>query len=143
MSRHSDLLDRAKGLARQLKREIVVDERTSVTQLGKLVEEMELELQILEEERVNREQKIAEEAATRKLEALNANRNDYRGRMRYPYEVAIRKTLQCRFGLLQEGAEVRPEFVGGQAELDKLVRSGAVLKRAEGRTRGPAKRRSG
>ena len=50
------------------------------------------------------------------------------GPPRYPYQVAGGKQLKCRRGVLPAGAEVRAADVGGQQELEALVRAGNVLR---------------
>jgi hypothetical protein len=87
----------------------------------------------LEAERLAREAKISGDARKAKLEAINRNRNEFRGEeLLYKHQVAPRRKLESKFlrGILLSGAEVRPEYVGGAAELERLVRDGLVVRRA-------------
>jgi hypothetical protein len=92
------------------------------------VEELEA-LQAEAAAQAEREAEIAEKAQAVKVEAINANRNEYRGRgLKFDFQVAPGKHLLCKIGRLKSGAEVKPEYVGGRAELDALVEAGAVLR---------------
>jgi hypothetical protein len=91
------------------------------------------EVMSLEAERLARETKISGDARKAKLEALNRCRNEFRGEeLFYKYQVAPRRKLESKYlrGTLLSGAEVRPEYVGGLAELERLVKEGLVLRRA-------------
>jgi hypothetical protein len=91
------------------------------------------EVMSLEAERIAREAKISGDARKAKLEAINRNRNEFRGEeLLYKHQVAPRRKLESKFlrGTLLSGAEVRPEYVGGAAELERLVRDGLVVRRA-------------
>jgi hypothetical protein len=81
-----------------------------------------------------REAQIQEEAEAAELERANQHVNEYRGGpLRFAYQVAPRRKVKTKLvkdGFLESGAEVKPEYVGGQATLDNLVRGGSVLKRA-------------
>jgi len=138
MAGRSELMKRAKQLAEQLDLEIDLRNKT-----GAQIEEEVAELQALADElasagddaeaKAKREAEIERRARAAEIEGVNRARNDFRGAgLKYPYQVAPRKRIQCRFGVLVGGAEIRSEFVGGQAELDKLVASGAVLRRSPG-----------
>jgi len=50
------------------------------------------------------------------------------GPLRFAYQVAAGVTIQCKRGKLQRGMEVRPSDVGGEAELEKKVAAGHVLR---------------
>ena len=89
------------------------------------------ETKIERDEAKKREADIAKKAGAAKLESLNSNVNDFRGfGLKFEFQVAPGKKLQCKVGVLVSGARVLPEYVGGDKELAKLVVSGAVLKRA-------------
>lgn len=84
--------------------------------------------------RAAREAKIQQEAEASELERINRHVNEYRGDgLLFPYQVAPRRKVRTKLvagGFLVSGAEVKPEYVGGQDTLDSLVRGGSVLKRA-------------
>lgn len=85
------------------------------------------------EEDASPEEHNVEEARIARLEHINASHDPYRGgRMLYPFQVAPRKRVASDYlrGELTAGAEVRPEWVGGDEALESLVASRVVLKRA-------------
>ena len=66
---------------------------------------------------------------TRKpIDGINQPARFVGGPPRFAYQVAPTRSLQCKGGTLKAGEEVLPGNVGGQAELDKLVKSRAVLR---------------
>lgn len=146
-SNRTDLIKRAEELAEALGNECPSAARMSNTEIAKLVAELEdkqLTAEIDAEgvsekaerearEKAEREAKIRAAAEAEELRNLNRNANPYRGRgLRFAHQVAPRRQLQCRRGVLLAGAEVRPEFVGGPDALEALVHDGVVLRRSEG-----------
>jgi len=129
MSRR-ELCKRATELSEQLGRRFENDRHTN-SELSELVASLEADVSAQGEgpSLVEREAEIKSAAEAAKLQRLNTNVNEFTGEaLRFPYQVAPRKQLKCRFGLLLSGAEVRAEYVGGLARLAKLVDSGAVLR---------------
>ena len=79
-----------------------------------------------------REAEIARKANDAALVELNTNRHIYDGRgLTFQYQVAPGRKVNCNLGgILESGARVTAELVGGQATLDALVQGGSVLRRA-------------
>jgi hypothetical protein len=125
MSERSDLERRAEELSEALGLESSA-RRMSNVKLAKHVEE-------LEQLALERESKLVEESTKEAhrmalVERLHREADEQRGHgMRYAFEVAPGKQLQCRVGLLHSGCQVKREWVGGFKELEQLVEAGAVL----------------
>ena len=79
-----------------------------------------------------REAEIARRANDAALVELNTNRHIYDGRgLTFQYQVAPGRKVNCNLGgILESGARVTAELVGGQGTLDALVQGGSVLRRA-------------
>jgi len=125
MSERSELEQRAAALVEELG-EDPVPTRLSNAKLAERVEE--LETRKVERDAVLRQEAIIEEHHAAFVERLvrAADPQDGRG-MRYAFEVAPGKQLQCRYGLLRSGCQVKREWVGGIDALDDLVKAGSVL----------------
>jgi hypothetical protein len=88
-----------------------------------------LEQRKVEQDEANRQAERAEEHRAAYVERINTAANEFRGHgLKYAYQVAPGKQLQCRIGLLKSGAQVKREWVGGIDELDKLVDADSVLR---------------
>ena len=99
-------------------------------EIAEVVADLETAL-VAAQAQAEREAKIAAEAQAKEIANVNKNRDEFRGGgLKFEYEVPPGKQLKCRFGLLQGGAQVKPEYVGGQKQLDALVEARSVLKRA-------------
>ena len=89
--------------------------------------------ELIELEKSENETRIAEESRAERLANVNKHRDEYRGgKPLYPFQVAPRRKLKSEHlrGELLSGAEVRPEWVGGERLLHKLVTEGLVIRRA-------------
>lgn len=130
MSTRSDLEHRVRELAAALQVETPQTSGLKNEEIAEMVAEFETAL-VEAEAKAEREEKIAAEAQAKELANVNTNRDEFRGGgLKFEYEVPPGKQLKCRFGLLDGGAQVKPEYVGGQKQLDALVEARSVLKRA-------------
>jgi len=79
-----------------------------------------------------REAEIARKANEAAIVELNTNRHIYDGRgLTFKYQVAPGRKVNCNLGgILESGARITAELVGGQRTLDALVQGGSVLRRA-------------
>jgi len=145
MSDRSELETQLAELAIELGEEVKVSrlsneklaERVAELQAQKAEREAAVKAEAGEKAKAEREAAIKAEAHQKSLESRNANANTYRGRgLKFEYQVAPRKQLQCRAGLLKSGAEVKLGDLGGETEADKRARieervaAGAILRRA-------------
>lgn len=128
MSARSDLEKRARELAAELNVENPARGGIKNEELAQVVEELETQMAEVRA-KAEREALIRAEAEARELTNVNENRNPYDGSpLRFKDQVAPGKQLKCRFGTLQSGAQVKPEYVGGQERLDALWKAGAVIR---------------
>lgn len=89
--------------------------------------------ELAELEKIENEARITEEARAERLANANKHRDEYRGGIPlYQFQVAPRRRLKSILlrGELLSGAEVRPEWVGGEAQLRRLLQDGLVIRRA-------------
>lgn len=126
MSERHELEKRAEELADELGVDLG-SRRLSNTKLAERVEQLE---QRKAERDAERRRKAVEESHREAfVERLNRTAAEQTGGpMRYANQVAPGKQLKCRIGVLQSGAQVKREWVGGIDRLDELVELGSVLR---------------
>jgi len=125
MSERHELEKRAEELADELGVDLG-SRRLSNTKLAERVERLE---QRKAEHDAKQRQKAVEEAHRESfVERLHRRASERVGSMRYAYQVAPGKQLQCRIGVLRSGVQVKREWVGGIDRLDELVELGSVLR---------------